>query len=325
MADEELPPDDAPTPSDEGAGNDVAPRHARDARLDRADRDPGGDGAVVPRLRHVGHRVAGAARRARRPQAGAPPDPLGDARGRHAARPAAQEVRHGRGRRAGQVPPPRRPVGVLRAGADGPGLVGSPRAHRQARQLRFARPERPPRRLPLHRGAAVEPRHAPAGEHRRGHRRLRRELRRLDRGADGPAVALPEPPGQRQPGHRGRHGDEHPASQPGRGHRRRGAPHRQPRGDRRGPDALREGARLPHRWSDHGPRRVGRGVPDRPWLRQDPGPRRDRRERQAHADRRVGDPVPDVGRGDRAARRPSWSTPARSMASEPSATSRPRA
>ena len=37
------------------------------------------------------------------------------------------------------------------------------------------------------------------------------------------------------------------------------------------------------------------------------------------------DPVPDVGRADRAARPPSWSTPARSRASGPSATSRPRA
>ena len=39
-------------------------------------------------------------------------------------------------------------------------------------------------------------------------------------GADGAAGPLPEPAGQRQPGHRGRHGHEHPAPQPGRGHRR---------------------------------------------------------------------------------------------------------
>ena len=37
------------------------------------------------------------------------------------------------------------------------------------------------------------------------------------RGAAGPPGALPEPPRQRLDGHRGRHGDEHPAAQPRRG------------------------------------------------------------------------------------------------------------
>ena len=39
-------------------------------------------------------------------------------------------------------------------------------------------------------------------------------------GAARPAVALPEPARQRLVGHRGRHGHEHPAAQPARGHRR---------------------------------------------------------------------------------------------------------
>ena len=48
--------------------------------------------------------------------------------------------------------------------------------------------------------------------------------------ADGAAGPVPEPARQRQPGHRRRHGDEHPAPQPRRGHRRHDPPHRPPRG-----------------------------------------------------------------------------------------------
>ena len=54
-----------------------ARRHrSRRSSQHRADRDPGGDGTLLPRLRDVGHHRARAARRARRPEAGAPPDPL---------------------------------------------------------------------------------------------------------------------------------------------------------------------------------------------------------------------------------------------------------
>jgi hypothetical protein len=59
------------------------------------------------------------------------------------------------------------------------------------------------------------------GGSRQGDRRLRPELRRDDRRADGPAGAVPEPAGQRLGRHRGRHGDQHPAAQPARGDRRR--------------------------------------------------------------------------------------------------------
>ena len=75
-------------------------------RRHRAHRDPGGDGALLPRLRHVGHRVAGPARRPRRPEAGAPPDPLRHARPGLPARPPAREVRQGRRRRHGRASTP---------------------------------------------------------------------------------------------------------------------------------------------------------------------------------------------------------------------------
>ena len=49
----------------------------------------------------------------------------------------------------------------------------------------------------LHRGAARAARHGDAARHRRGHRRLRAELRRLAARAARPAGALPEPARQR--------------------------------------------------------------------------------------------------------------------------------
>jgi hypothetical protein len=58
---------------------------------------------------------------------------------------------------------------------------------------------------------------------------FRPELRRPGAGAVGPAGRLPEPAGQRHVGHRGRHGDQHGAAQPRRGHRRRPAPDPPPR------------------------------------------------------------------------------------------------
>ncbi len=63
--------------------------------------------------------------------------------------------------------------------------------------------------------------HGDGARHRRGHRRLPAQLRRPLAGADRPAVALPQPAGQRLGRHRGRHGHQHPAAQPARGRRRR--------------------------------------------------------------------------------------------------------
>ncbi len=50
------------------------------------------------------------------------------------------------------------------------------------------------------------------------------ELRRPARGAVGAAGEVPEPARQRRRRHCRRHGDQHPAAQPGRGHRRRRSP-----------------------------------------------------------------------------------------------------
>ena len=148
------------------------PGSRHDVRNDRADRDPTGDGAVLPGLRHVGHRGEGAARRPRRAEARPSSHPLGDARGRPASRPEPPQVRHRRGRRARQVPPARRPVGVRRPGADGPGLLAAPPARRPPRELRLA--VRPAGRLPLHGVPADRTGDAHARRDRRGHGRLRR-------------------------------------------------------------------------------------------------------------------------------------------------------
>ena len=60
---------------------------------------------------------------------------------------------------------------------------------------------------------------------------------------DGPAVGVPQPAGQRRHRHRGRHGDEHGAAQPRRGHRRRPAPDQAPGRHPRRADAVRARAR----------------------------------------------------------------------------------
>ena len=81
------------------------------------------------------------------------------------------------------------------------------------------------------------------------------------------AGALPEPAGQRRRRDRGRDGDQHPAAQPARGRPARVERlHRRPRDRPQGPDEARQGPRLPRRRHDHGhargsatPTRSGRG------------------------------------------------------------------
>ena len=75
-----------------------------------------------------------------------------------------------------------------------------------------------------------------AGGHRQGNRRLPLQLRRQRNRARGAADPRPEPAGQRQRGHRGRHGDAHPAAQPHRDRQRH---------DRAGPESR------PHAGQDH--------------------------------------------------------------------------
>ena len=203
--------------------SDVTPPHeSSDGTLefgsDRADRAPRGDGALLPRLRHVGHRQPRAARRARRPEAGAPAHPLRHVRSGLPSRSAAREVRAGHGQRGLALASARHERDLRRAHPHGPAVLAAPSAHRLPRQLRLTRLRRG--RRALHRVPSLGARHAADGRHRRRHGQLHRQLLGRvprPRGAPGP---LPEPAGQRQPGHRGRHGHEHPAAQPRRGHRR---------------------------------------------------------------------------------------------------------
>ena len=102
-----------------------------------------------------------------------------------------------------------------------------------------------------------------AARPRRRHGRLPAQLRRREPGADGPAVALPEPARQRLVRHRRRHGDEHPAAQPARGDRGHRRLHRQPGHRHRRPDAAPQGPGLPDRRRDPRPRRAS-ARPTRP-------------------------------------------------------------
>ena len=85
---------------------------------------------------------------------------------------------------------------------DGHGAFGSPDPESQPAAARYTECKLAPIAMQL------------LGGHRRGHRRVHRQLRRQDPRAHGAPVALPEPAGERQPGHRGGDGDEHPAAQP---------------------------------------------------------------------------------------------------------------
>ena len=128
-----------------------------------------------------------------------------------------------------------------------------------------------------------------------------------------PAGAVPEPARQRQPGHRRRHGDEHPAAQPRRGHRRHDPPDRQPRRHVRRPDAVRQGPGLPDRRQHPRPGRHHRRLSHRPRQREDAG----------HGDHRGGQEGADRDRRHRAARtrRAARRSPRASRSSSTAATS----
>ena len=245
-------------------------------RAHRRARADAGDAQLVPRLRDERDRRPRAARRARRPEAGPPPRPLRDARPGPAAEPRLPEVRV-RGRRGdGEVPPTQRCFDLRHARSPRAGLRASLPARGRPGQLRLDR-RRPGGGDAVHGGPPRPPRDGDAPRHRCGYRRLRAELRRDQQGADRPAVAVPEPAGQRRHRHRRRHGDQHPAAQSDRD--RRGDPrlHREPGHRPRRPDGAREGPRLPRRRADEragNPRRVRVGARER----QGPGPR----PRRAH-------------------------------------------
>ena len=118
-----------------------------------------------------GHRRAGAARRARRPQAGAPPRALRDVRRRLPAGPRLLQVRARRRRRHGRLPPARRHGDLRHPGPAGPAVVAADAAGGRQRQLRLAG-QRPGGRHAVHRVPARPARHGDAAGHRRGDRRL---------------------------------------------------------------------------------------------------------------------------------------------------------
>ena len=125
---------------------------------------------------------------------------------------AARQVRSCHRRHHGAVPPPWRQRHLRRTRAHGAALLAASPADRLPRQLR--QPRLRARCRPLHRVSSEPVGDAVARRHRRGHRRHGSQLRRLDRTADRATGELPEPARQRQPGHRCRHGDQHPAAQP---------------------------------------------------------------------------------------------------------------
>ena len=263
-----------------------------------ADRAAGRDGELVPGLRHVGHHVQGAARRARRAEAGPPPDHLGHGAAGLPPRPPLRQVRPRLGRHDGPLPPARRWRDLRRTRAHGPAVLAAPPADRLPRQLR--QPGLRSRCIPLHGVPAAPAGHAVAGRHRRGHRRSAAQLRRHHRGADGVAVAVPEPARQRQPGHRRGHGHEHPAAQPRRGHRRHHPPDRPPGRHARRPDAVRQGPGLPDRRQHPRPGRDHGRLPHRPGQREDARHGDDRGERpRRHRDRHHRAALPDQLLGDR--------------------------
>ena len=90
------------------------------------------------------------------------------------------------------------------------------------------------------------------------------ELRRDEPRAAGPPGALPEPAGERLGGHRGRHGDEHPAAQPARVDRRGHRLHGRPDDRHRGPDEAHQGPGLPDGRHDRRPLRHQGRVRDGP-------------------------------------------------------------
>ena len=160
-----------------------------------------------------------AARRARRPEAGASPHPLRDDEIGYRLEQARIGSRPRRRRRDGQIPSAWRPAiydALVRMAQDfrmrvplidGQGNFGSIDGD-------------PPAAMRYTEVAPRQGRALAARRHRQGHRRLPAQLRRVRAGSRGPAGAVPQPPGQRRRRHRRRHGDQHSAAQSRRGHRR---------------------------------------------------------------------------------------------------------
>ena len=114
-------------------------RDAAAALRHRPDLDHRRNAPVVSRLRHERDREPGAARRARRHEAGAPAHPLFDARAELHLEPAVPQVGDRGRRRHRQVPPAWRRGGLHVAGPHGAGFFDAPAADRRAGQFRLDR------------------------------------------------------------------------------------------------------------------------------------------------------------------------------------------
>jgi hypothetical protein len=283
--------DDSQPPLDL-AGSHRRRHHPHAGRL-RTDR--------LPRIRAQRGQGPRAARRVRRPEAGAAAHPVLDvAHGpglrrhqRHRGRQAGQERARGR-RRAGPLPPAQRPGRLRRAGAHGAGLLAALPAGRRPGQLRQPRRRRR-RGHALHRGAPG-PHHQPAARRdRRRHGRLHSQLRRQHRRAAPAARAAALHAAQWRKRHRGRPGHRDPQPQPARDRRRlRGADQVERQAQRRRTPRHRARPRLPGRRADHQRReRHRRCLPHRPRLAQGARALEDRRPRAR----------PVAARGQRAAAR----------------------
>ena len=217
----------------------------------------GGAGAVS-QLRAVGHHLARPARRPRRPQARPAPHPLHDVAAEPHGRRQASQVRQGRRRRDGQLPPARRHGDLRDAGAHGAVLLAALSAGGRLGQLRQPR-RRLGRRDAVHRVPAGAHQRRAADRDRSGHRALPSQLRRHEDRAGRAAGAAAEPAGQRRHGHRRRHGHQHPAAQPGRGVPGAVEAARQPGPEHRAAVPVGEGPGLPHRRPDSQLRRRDQG------------------------------------------------------------------
>ena len=177
-------------------------------------------------------------------------------------------------------------------GAHGAGLVDARAADRRPGQFRIDG-SRQARRDALHRSAAGARHQCAARRSRQGHGRFRPQLRRFGTRALGPARAISQSARQRRRRHRGGHGDQHPAAQPGRSRRRVPRLYRQWRDHDRRTDRDRSRPRLPD-GCDH-PRQGGRArrLSHRPRIDHRPLAPCDRgKSRRSPVDRPDRNPVP---------------------------------
>ena len=230
----------------------AAPRRRRRGRRTTVGRAARGGAVALSELRALGHHVARAARRARRPQARAAPHPVHDVAAEPDGRREASQVREGRRRRDGQLPSARR-------------LARSTRRSSAWRSRSRCATRSSTAPATSDRSTATTPRRCatPSAASRASATRcsteidqdtvaLPAELRRHARRAGRPARAHSEPARQRRHRHRRRHGDQHPAAQPRRGlHGARRDDRRRPRADDRAALPLHQGPGFSDRRPDH--------------------------------------------------------------------------